>query len=61
LKRGKMIYAPKGFLDLLDQVKSEKGIESNITAFEEIRNWTLVGREVEKIDNFGRIRRRKLF
>ena len=53
-----MIYAPKGFLDLMQQVKLERGVNSNITVFEEIKNWTLIGREVEKINNFGKIRKK---
>lgn len=53
-----MIYAPKSFIELMEQVKLDRGIESNITAFEEIKNWTLVGREVEKLNSFGRIKKK---
>lgn len=58
MKRGRMIYAPKSFIELMEQVKLDRGIESNITAFEEIKNWTLVGREVEKLNSFGRIKKK---
>lgn len=59
MKRGKMIYAPAHFLDLMELVKKEKGIQSNITVFEEIKNYTLIGREVEKINFLGKIPKKK--
>lgn len=54
-----MIYAPKGFLELMTLVKQERGLQSNISVFEEIKNYTLVGREVEKINHFGKVPKKK--
>ncbi|RLA46956.1 MAG: hypothetical protein DRR04_05345 [Gammaproteobacteria bacterium] len=47
-----MKYIPAVIIDELEDLKMEKGMESDSDAFREIANYSQVGREIERIKNF---------
>ena len=52
MSKGRMKYIPAVIIDELEDLKLEKGLESDSEAFGEIANYSQVGREVERIKNF---------
>lgn len=49
MNRGRRIYVPKNIIDELEDVKVEKGIQSNHEAFNVIAQASQVGRETERL------------
>ena len=54
-----MIYVPADFLNFINTIKLEKGVDKTNQAFGEIKNFALVGREVERIVYFGKVPKKK--
>lgn len=53
MKRGRMKYIPAVIFDELEDIKLEKGLESDSDAFKQIAGYSQVGREIERIKNFN--------
>lgn len=54
-----MLYVPRDFIDELEGVKVDKGFNRNVDAFDEIKGYCKVGRELERLMNFGLVKKRR--
>jgi hypothetical protein len=52
VKRGRVKYIPLSLLDELEDLKMEKRLRRDVEAFEEIANYSQVGREAERLAKF---------